>query len=155
MPDAYVQPCCSFCIPLKLQILHGRTNWLSELSLDLAKMIIPMILHIFAPLHCSLQFIGLGLDCELGSSFSRWRRTCPLKQLGFLPKRETTEVWMMLQAQIELMLQSQQDYAGLSTDLRRAFNHIGRPQVFMLANTIGLTNCFIHGRSSWFSCQEI
>ena len=36
----------------------------------------------------------------------------PAEALGFLPNRENTEVWLQLQAQIELMLQSQHDYSG-------------------------------------------
>ena len=51
--------------------------------------------------------------------------------LGFLPHRETIEVWLLLQAQIELALQQQLPLTGLSTDLRRAFNTIGRKQVYM------------------------
>ena len=62
----------------------------------------------------------------------------PPEALGFLPRRETTEVWMMLQAQIEFMLQSGQHFAGLSTDLKKAFNDIGRRQVFLLARHMGI-----------------
>ena len=67
----------------------------------------------------------------------------PPEALGFLPHRETTEVWLILQAHIELMLQFQQDYAGLSTDLKRAFNHIGRSQVFMIAERIGMPSSLL------------
>eukprot|EP00435_Cladocopium_sp_Y103_P073834 s627_g45.t1 len=62
----------------------------------------------------------------------------PPEALGFLPHRETTEVWLSLQALIELSVQSKTDMAGLSTDLRRAFNHIGREQTFMVATHLGL-----------------
>jgi len=62
----------------------------------------------------------------------------PPEALGFLPHRETTELWLLLQAQIEVMLQHGLDYVGLSTDLKRAFNNIGRPQVFLVAEQIGL-----------------
>lgn len=65
-------------------------------------------------------------------------RDMPPEALGFLPRRETTEIWMLLQGQIELMLQTKQKYAGLSTDLKRAFNNIGRQQVFFVANRLGL-----------------
>lgn len=61
----------------------------------------------------------------------------PAEALGFLPHRETTEVWLQLQASIEMMLQSQHDFSGLSTDLKRAFNHIGRKQVFHVAQHLG------------------
>ena len=62
----------------------------------------------------------------------------PPEALGFLPQRETAEVWLGLQAQIELFLQTEKDLTGLSTDLRRAFNNIGRPQVFLVATQLGL-----------------
>lgn len=62
----------------------------------------------------------------------------PPEALGFLPGRETTEVWLILQAQIELMMQLGLDFSRLSTDLKRAFNHIGRAQVFMVGEHVGL-----------------
>eukprot|EP00438_Fugacium_kawagutii_P008967 Skav214288 [mRNA] locus=scaffold2257:201508:210505:- [translate_table: standard] len=62
----------------------------------------------------------------------------PAEALGFLPHRETTSVWLQLQATIEVMLQHEADFAGLSTDLMKAFNHIGRPQIFHVARRLGL-----------------
>eukprot|EP00435_Cladocopium_sp_Y103_P072449 s162_g40.t1 len=62
----------------------------------------------------------------------------PPEVLGFMPHRETTEVWFHLQATIELMIQQGHPYSGLSTDLRRAFNNIGRKQIFMVAAHLGL-----------------
>ena len=61
----------------------------------------------------------------------------PPEALGFLPSRETTEIWLLLQAQIEIALQYGMDLAGLSTDLKRAFNNIGRKQVLMTAKHVG------------------
>ena len=68
----------------------------------------------------------------------------PPEALGFLPRRETTEVWLHLQAHIEVMLMYQQDYCGLLTDLKRAFNHIGRDQVFMIAEHVGIPCPFLN-----------
>lgn len=62
----------------------------------------------------------------------------PSEALGFLPKREAAEVWLNLQATIELMMQHGHSFAGLSTDLKRAFNNIGRAQVFQVAQHVGL-----------------
>lgn len=62
----------------------------------------------------------------------------PEEALGFPPTRETTEVWLPLQAQIELFMQHNLDLTGLSTDLKRAFNNIGRRQVFLVAKRLGL-----------------
>ena len=58
----------------------------------------------------------------------------PAEALGFLPHQEAAEVWLMLQGQIEVMLAYDEPYCGLSSDVRRAFNHIGRPQVFQLGH---------------------
>ena len=61
----------------------------------------------------------------------------PAEALGFLPHQEAAEVWLMLQGQIEVMLAYDEPYCGLSSDVRRAFNHIGRPQVFQLGHHLG------------------
>ena len=68
----------------------------------------------------------------------------PPEALGFLPHRETTEVWLMLQAYIELMAQQMQPFCGLSTDLKKAFNHIGRKQVFHVAERLGLPSTLLN-----------
>ena len=62
----------------------------------------------------------------------------PPEALGFLPHRETAEVWLTLQSYIEVMLQLQQPFCGMSTDLQKAFNCIGREQVFMIAAHVGI-----------------
>eukprot|EP00438_Fugacium_kawagutii_P015810 Skav206886 [mRNA] locus=scaffold3287:72863:77896:+ [translate_table: standard] len=62
----------------------------------------------------------------------------PPEALGFLPGREPAEVWFVLQSHIEVMLQLNVEYCGLSTDLQKAFNHIGRAQTFLVAEHIGL-----------------
>ena len=61
----------------------------------------------------------------------------PAEALGFLPHRETTELWLLLQGQIELMLSLDAPLGGLSSDVKRAFNHIGRKQVFHMGNHLG------------------
>eukprot|EP00438_Fugacium_kawagutii_P027180 Skav234839 [mRNA] locus=scaffold1428:194544:196872:- [translate_table: standard] len=47
------------------------------------------------------------------------------------------EIWMHLQASVEIMLQQHEPFGGLSTDLQKAFNCIGRTQVFMIAQHVG------------------
>ena len=97
--------------------------------------------------HEENQFRPITLFSTIYRTWSRLRtremirqlaEVMPPEALGFLPHRETTEIWLVLQAHIELMLQLCQDYAGLSTDLKKAFNHIGRSQVFMTAEHLGL-----------------
>ena len=96
--------------------------------------------------HNATQFRPITLFSTIYRTWARLRtrqmvrqlaQCMPAEALGFLPHRETTEVWLQLQAQIELMLQSQHDFSGLSTDLKRAFNNIGRRQVFHVAQHLG------------------
>ena len=72
---------------------------------------------------------------EIINQMSDW---IPAEALGFLPHRETTEIWLVLQAQIETMLTMGTSISGMSTDLQRAFNCIGRKQVFMIAEKLGI-----------------
>eukprot|EP00435_Cladocopium_sp_Y103_P012354 s2527_g3.t1 len=73
----------------------------------------------------------------------------PPEALGFLPHRETAEVWLPLQATIELMLQWDQPFSGMSTDLKRAFNNIGRCQVFHVAKHLGLPGPLLNAWSKF------
>ena len=61
----------------------------------------------------------------------------PAEALGFLPHREATEIWLQLQWQIELMLTLDEPFCGMSSDVKRAFNHIGRKQVFHMSRHLG------------------
>ena len=57
---------------------------------------------------------------------------------GFLPGCEPSQLWMVLQSDIECHLLAGADLAGLSTDLVRAFNNIPRQHSFALARHIGV-----------------
>eukprot|EP00438_Fugacium_kawagutii_P028105 Skav224950 [mRNA] locus=scaffold1186:12077:14866:- [translate_table: standard] len=57
---------------------------------------------------------------------------------GFLPGRETMQSWLQIQTCIEMALQSGAQVSGIATDLRKAFNNIGRPQWFCLAEHVGI-----------------
>eukprot|EP00435_Cladocopium_sp_Y103_P018213 s3515_g4.t1 len=138
MPDSYVDA----FLGLLNSIETTATPWPAQLTnanvLGLAK-------HDGA--HTESQFRPITLFSTLYRAWARLRtrqfirqmaQWIPSEALGFLPGRETTEVWLQLQAQIELMLQGGHDYTGLSTDLKKAFNHIGRAQVFLIAERVGL-----------------
>eukprot|EP00435_Cladocopium_sp_Y103_P037022 s2118_g9.t1 len=83
----------------------------------------------------------------------------PTEALGFLPHREAAESWLLLQGQIEVMLTMDEPYCGLSSDVRRAFNHIGRRQVFHLSAHLGfpagLLNAWQKFLASFQRCFEI
>eukprot|EP00435_Cladocopium_sp_Y103_P041330 s1388_g11.t1 len=97
--------------------------------------------------HTVMQFRPLTLFSVIFRNWSKLRTRhllaqianhMPPEALGFLPQREAADVWLQLQGQIELMLVHDAPFCGLSSDLRRAFNHIGRSQVFHLGAHLGL-----------------
>eukprot|EP00435_Cladocopium_sp_Y103_P066420 s304_g28.t1 len=97
--------------------------------------------------HTVMQYRPLTLFSVLFRTWSKLRtrhllvqlsKYMPPEALGFLPHREAADVWLLLQGQIELMLANDAPFCGLSSDLRRAFNHIGRRQIFYLGAHLGL-----------------
>ena len=59
---------------------------------------------------------------------------------GFLPGRDASQLWTLLQGEIECSPQGDQPLCGLSTDLIRAFNNIPRQHTFALARNLGVPN---------------
>ena len=57
---------------------------------------------------------------------------------GFVPGCEPSQLWLLLQAEIECSLQQNQAMCGLSVDLVRAFNFIPRQHSFALAHHLGV-----------------
>ena len=57
---------------------------------------------------------------------------------GFVPFCEASQIWEVLQGQIEVALNANQEFSGLSADVEKAFNYIGRDQLFYLADKINI-----------------
>eukprot|EP00435_Cladocopium_sp_Y103_P031943 s1553_g8.t1 len=57
---------------------------------------------------------------------------------GFMPGCEPSQLWLLLQGEIETALQNGSSLCGLSTDLQRAFNFIPRQHTFELASHLGV-----------------
>ena len=57
---------------------------------------------------------------------------------GFLPGKESAQVWYGLGAQIELAFQGEESLCGFSVDFARAFNTIPRQPLFETATWLGL-----------------
>eukprot|EP00435_Cladocopium_sp_Y103_P022352 s1742_g5.t1 len=57
---------------------------------------------------------------------------------GFIPGCEPSQLWLLLQSDIECNLLLDADMTGLSTDLIRAFNNIPRQHSFALASHLGV-----------------
>ena len=62
----------------------------------------------------------------------------PGSSYGFLPNSECSQVWLQLQATIEMALVENSPWCGLNTDLRRAFNTIPRDHSQRLAQQLGV-----------------
>ena len=57
---------------------------------------------------------------------------------GFMPQGECAQLWMCLQASVELALMDGTPWCGLSTDLHRAFNTIPRRHSLLLSRRLGI-----------------
>lgn len=57
----------------------------------------------------------------------------PSELHGFLPTKETSQVWFEIQGWIELALAQGIDWHGCSADIQKCFNCIERPAYFVLA----------------------
>lgn len=137
MPDAYVVP----LLGLLNSIENTDTPWPQQLAfgtvLGLGKNDDPHEVSHFRPITLFSVLYRAWSRLRTRQLLQQIAKYMPSEALGFLPHRETTEVWLQLQAIVELMLQHQCDYAGLSTDLKRAFNNIGRAQVNYVATHLG------------------
>ena len=99
--------------------------------------------------------------------YRAWARLCasPLLQLlgqrvpsqafGFLPHRECAQIWLELQAFVELGIQQGISLTGFGADLEKCFNNVGRDQLQQLATHIGFSDDLV---GPWFAflnrCQR-
>ena len=65
------------------------------------------------------------------------RPLLPSGLLGFIPQHEATELWYSVQLEIELCCQSGESLTGLSTDIRKCFNHLPREPLLTMAEQVG------------------
>eukprot|EP00435_Cladocopium_sp_Y103_P026257 s555_g6.t1 len=122
MPVEYVAPLLS----MFHHIEHGEDAWPAQLLfgtiIGTAKRKLP---------HEECHFRPITLFSMLFRNWSKLRtrhmlhqlsQYMPVEALGFMPRRETAEVWLLLQAQVEVMLSYDAPLGGLSSDVKRAFN---------------------------------
>ena len=152
MPDAFLQPFLHWIEALE----SGQSDWPKQL---LTGAVIGLAKHDGAS--AAGHYRPITLFSMLFRNWSKIRTRQMIRQLvdyippealGFLPDREAPQVWFVLQGCIELMLQHSRSFCGLSTDLQKAFNNIGRKQVWHLAQHMGLPDSlltpwksFLHG----------
>ena len=74
---------------------------------------------------------------------------------GFMPGCETSQVWLLLQSDIEGALQTGEGLCGLSTDLIKAFNFVPRQHTFELARHLGVSTRVLLPREAFLtSCTR-
>ncbi len=70
---------------------------------------------------------------------------------GFVPGCEPAQLWLLLQAGVELGLQQNSPCCGLSVDLVRAFNFIPRQHSFALAEHLGVPDTVLRPWQSFLT----
>ena len=95
-----------------------------------------------------------------GTIYRAWSRLCdrPLLQqlnqclpetaLGFLPGRECAQIWVQIQAFIELSCRDHLALHGFSADVEKCFNNIGRGPLRALAKHVGFPAAIL---DPWFA----
>ncbi|CAE7238032.1 aquIMA [Symbiodinium sp. KB8] len=85
----------------------------------------------------------------------------PDAALGFMPQREASQFWYVLEAQIELACQQDLPFLGFSTDVIKAFNVLPRDPVLQVASWIGFPGdllrawaSFLHGLERRFLIRD-
>ena len=91
----------------------------------------------------------------------KWiRDVIPEGSLGFMPGREASEAWYVLEGLIECAVQDARMLSGYGTDLVRAFNNLLRTPLFAAARHLGMPDnllrpwsSFVHGMQRRFVAQ--
>ena len=90
-----------------------------------------------------------------GVLYRAWSRHCarpllrqlshlvPSGALGFLPSRESAQIWVQIQAFIEICCQQRLNLCGFSSDIEKCFNNIGRAPLMFLAKHIGFPEAIL------------
>lgn len=60
------------------------------------------------------------------------------RQFGFMPSSDASEMWLMIQAQVELAVQTNIGIQGFVTDLQKAFENIPRLPIYELVVHMGM-----------------
>ena len=93
----------------------------------------------YRPIHLFAIIYRLWASIRTKQTLQQMRALVPEAACGFLPGRETTQVWLAIQTHIEHAVNFDLQLCGLSTDLKKCFNHIERPQIFKIAAHLGIS----------------
>eukprot|EP00435_Cladocopium_sp_Y103_P012470 s2398_g3.t1 len=144
MPDVYVE----HLLTLLTQIEQAQSEWPAQL---LEGMVIAIAKCDGA--HRPNEFRPIVLLSLIYRTWASLRSRQLLRMLepfihsdahGFLPSREPAQTWLLIQAAVEVALQSGQTLAGVGTDFIKAFNSIRRESLWVLAAAIGIPDTLLH-----------
>ena len=122
-------------------IEHQQTSWptqlLTSLAIALGKKDHPQVINDYRPIILFSMWYRAWSSLRARQFLKQLIHSTHEDAVGFMPGCETAQIWLSLQATIELSIQAAQPLSGLSTDIIKAFEHIGRPQLFHLLTHIG------------------
>ena len=122
---------------------HWPKQWLTGIIHAIAKHDSAHTPGDFRPIHLFVITYRLWASIRTKQTLRKLQAIVPESAFGFLPGRETTQVWMAIQAWVEHAVNFDLPLCGLSTDLKKCFNHIERPQIFLIAEHLGASSRII------------
>ena len=93
----------------------------------------------YRPIHLFVITYRLWASIRTKQTLRMLQAYMPEAAYGFLPGRETAQVWMAIQAWVEHAVNFDLPLCGISTDLQKCFNNIERPQIFLIAEHLGIS----------------
>ena len=78
----------------------------------------------------------------------------PTGSLGFMPGREATEAWYLLESLVECAVQDARTLSGYGSDLVRAFNNLPRRPLFEAARLLGLSDRVLRPWQTFTQCMQ-
>ena len=131
------EPHLQMLVNMLTLIEKGEMNWPSQLLLGfvicVAKTSTASMPAHYRPITLFAVVYRLWASLRTKHVLSQLKHWLPQSIFGFMPEREAAQVWQVLQGIVEMALNTGEMLAGLSADLAKAFNFIGRSQTFYLA----------------------
>ena len=140
MSDAHAAQLVSFLNGIETGDHSWPAQWLVGLVCCLKKPGGRQDAQGFRPI-CLLSCVYRAWSGLRARQILRWLTNhAPPEALGFMPRKEASQFWWLLAAQIETACQSDEPLLGFSTDIVKAFNVLPRQPVFAIAAHLGVTS---------------
>ena len=152
MSDVHARQLLQFFNDIEIGVREWPQQWLLGLVCCLKKPNQHHDVRGFRPI-CLLSCAYRAWSGLRARQVLRWLvHQMPPSALGFMPQREASQFWYLLEAQVELACQQDTPYLGFSTDVIKAFNVLPRDPVLETASWLGFPDnlirpwaAFLHG----------